>query len=502
MIVPLHFSRLILGLVVLSSISNGRRTSLECCAILAKIIPGNVFLSTSSVYGTSLASYWSQQEQALQPACIVRTGNINTIATAVRFLGNENHQNPGSCPFAVRSGGHTPFAGSANIQAGITIDLSLVNDIVVSEGRSRIRLGVGNRWGAVNDVLDPLNLATATGRISGVGVGGFTSGGGMSFYSPRLGLTCDAVLNFDVILSSGEIVQANSRVNPDLFRALKGASNNLGIITHIDLPLVEGGFIWGGFYAIEMSNRPQVFSFFEELNNSTTYDPYVSVINTNVFSNGSWYILFHLVNTRPGAISSPVFASLLAIPPLFSTLRQATHGNLTDEFNAGTPVNSRALLATMTFSNSATFMETFFQLANTTSASMTSKVPGLAFTLSFQPWPQTITGRGRVNGGNALGIDATDGDLTNIDLTLYWNDATDDGFIYAETEKLFDAGVKKAKDMGLWNRYLYLNYADKWQKPIRGYGLNNVRMLRRIGRKYDPRQIFQNAVVGGFKLAD
>jgi hypothetical protein len=40
---------------------------------------------------------------------------------------------------------HTPFADSANIQAGITIDLSLVNDIVVSEDQSRVHIGVGNR---------------------------------------------------------------------------------------------------------------------------------------------------------------------------------------------------------------------------------------------------------------------------------------------------------------------------------------------------------------------
>jgi hypothetical protein len=79
---------------------------------------------------------------------------------------------------------HTPFAGSANIQAGVTIDLSLVNDIVVSEDQSRVHIGVGNRWGAVNHILDPLNLATPTGRISGVGVGGFTSGGDYSEHHP------------------------------------------------------------------------------------------------------------------------------------------------------------------------------------------------------------------------------------------------------------------------------------------------------------------------------
>jgi FAD/FMN-containing dehydrogenase len=93
-----------------------------------------------------------------------------------------------------------------------------VNEIEVSEDKAYIRIGVGNRWGAVNHVLDPLGVATAGGRISGVGVGGFTSGGktpypdvkyllivttkgGMSFYSPRLGLVCDAVLNFEARLS-------------------------------------------------------------------------------------------------------------------------------------------------------------------------------------------------------------------------------------------------------------------------------------------------------------
>lgn len=340
----------------------------------------------------------------------------------------------------------------------------------------------------------------------------------MSFYSPRVGLVCDAALNFDVtmlslkylarfnisqvILSSGTMTKVNQIDNPDLFRALKGGSNNLGIITHVDLPLVQGGLIWGGFYAIDMSHRGQVFSFFEKLNNSTTYDPYASIIHTNVLTNGSWYILLHLAYTQPNTISPPVYAPLLAIPPIFSTLRRATHGNLTDEFEAGSPVNSRALLATMTFSNSASFMEIFFQLANATALLITSQVPSMSFTLSFQPWPQTITAHGAANGGNVLGIDAEDGDLTNIDLTLYWEDAVDDDFIYAETEKLFDVGVRKAKEIGVWNRYLYLNYADKWQKPIRGYGEDNLGFLRGVSRRFDSLQTFQKAVVGGFKLDD
>ena len=204
--------------------------------------------------------------------------------------------------------------------------------------------------------------------------------------------------------------------------------------------------------------------------------------------------------TKPGAVDPPVYAPLLDLPYYFSTVRPATQGNLTDEFEAGSPVNSRALLATMTHSNSAAFMETFFQLANATAMALGAAVPGMQVALSYQPWPQTITAHGPANGGNALGIDASDGDLTNIDLTLYWENAEDDDFIYNETKKLFRTGKKKAKEAGVWNEYLYLNYADKWQKPIKGYGKDNVQMLREMSWKYDPTQTFQRAVVGGFKL--
>lgn len=113
---------------------------------------------------------------------------ITKIQGLVRLLyaveGEQKLTFPSSIWLALRQYSHTPFASSANIQAGITIDLSLVNDIVVSEDRSQVHVGVGNRWGAVNHVLDPLNLATATGRISGVGVGGFTSGGDYSKLHP------------------------------------------------------------------------------------------------------------------------------------------------------------------------------------------------------------------------------------------------------------------------------------------------------------------------------
>lgn len=57
-----------------------------------------------------------------------------------------------------------------------------------------------------------------------------------------------------------------------------------------------------------------------------------------------------------------------------------------------------------------------------------------------------------------------------------------------------------AKSIGKDNEYLYLDYAYYTQNPLRSYGSKNLQKLRDVGRKYDPNQVFQIQVPGGFKL--
>jgi len=73
-----------------------------------------------------------------------------------------------------------------------------------------------------------------------------TLSGGLSFFSSREGFICDNVLNYEVVLGSGEIVNANAKENADLWTALRGGGNNLGIVTSFDLKTFKQGKIWGG----------------------------------------------------------------------------------------------------------------------------------------------------------------------------------------------------------------------------------------------------------------
>ena len=83
----------------------------------------------------------------------------------------------GNCSFAVRGGGHTPFAGAANIENGVTIDLGAMDQMTVNENQTITSIGAGARWGNVYSKLDTMNLAVSGGRVSDVGVSGLTLGG-------------------------------------------------------------------------------------------------------------------------------------------------------------------------------------------------------------------------------------------------------------------------------------------------------------------------------------
>ena len=47
----------------------------------------------------------------------------------------------------------------------------------------------------------------------------------------RFGLVCSNILSYDVVLASGTTMIASESTNADLWRALKGSSNNFGIVT-------------------------------------------------------------------------------------------------------------------------------------------------------------------------------------------------------------------------------------------------------------------------------
>lgn len=58
--------------------------------------------------------------------------------------------------------------------------------------------------------------------------------------------SADQVVNYQVVLVDGSIVEVNGETHQDLFRALKGGGNNFGIVTRFDMLTFPAHDIWDG----------------------------------------------------------------------------------------------------------------------------------------------------------------------------------------------------------------------------------------------------------------
>lgn len=142
-------------------------------------------------------SYWSLQEASLAPACILTPEAPQEVAAAVSIISGIE-----GCQFAIKGQSHAPAAGFANINEGVTIDMTKLKSVAVNADHSVASIGAGASWLDVYLYLDTLGLSVAGGRNGAVGIGGLTLGGGISYIAPRVGFTCDTVVNFEVLLPS------------------------------------------------------------------------------------------------------------------------------------------------------------------------------------------------------------------------------------------------------------------------------------------------------------
>ncbi|XMA10973.1 hypothetical protein WAI453_003764 [Rhynchosporium graminicola] len=109
------------------------------------------------------------------------------------------------CKFAVKSGGHAAFAGASNTDDGVTIDLVNLNQLAISSDGTETAVGAGNLWHDVYSYLEVKNRTVVGGRVSAIGVGGLTTGGGIAFVSGRYGWACDNVNKYEVVFADGTI---------------------------------------------------------------------------------------------------------------------------------------------------------------------------------------------------------------------------------------------------------------------------------------------------------
>jgi hypothetical protein len=416
--------------------------------------------------------------------------------------------------FAVRGGGHSPVTGASSIKSGVLIDLSLFNEVTPAEDRKSVAIGAGCKWVDVYRTLEKHDLAVAGGRNSAVGVAGLTLGGGLSFFSPRYGFVCSNILEYEIVLADGSIVTASETSKSELWRALKGGSNNFGIVTRFTARSFPSKNIWSGFLYLPSFQSSTVLSTFQTFVSrgmaseiAKRYDPNAAgplACFTYLQQLGIQAIAINLVHTGPDqkAKGWPECWHTSGFGKLWrfwSTCKIRTLSSATDEMSVLNPPGRRQEFATTTIKNGLETLEAVHKAYTDGIAKINQhSIKGMSWTLVLQPLLPEWARKGDTN---PLGLSSSTSEpLVIVSFTVNWALGKDDEAVQRITREATEQIDGFAREKGTQHWYRYLNYCAGWQKPFESYGEENVEFLRGVSKQVDPEGLFQKGCTGRFKL--
>ncbi|KAK8093407.1 FAD-binding oxidoreductase [Apiospora hydei] len=435
--------QLVLGLGSLNSSSAvGSPSALSACQQLGATFNNNATFSQTA---------WDQ------PTCIFLPETTAQMQTAIPLI--VGHQSK----FAVRSGGHMAAKGVASTDDGVLVDLSRLRRLEYHAEAKEVVLGPGLRWRDVYDYLDTYKVTV-------------------------------------VVLADGSLVNANAVSRPDLYRALKGGSNNFGVVTAYTLSTYSINDAWGGTKVFSWDKTGAVLDAITAYQHLPDKDPYANMnLNAAATNQTGLGVILTLVYLKP--VEKPeIFSDFYKIEALMDTTGLKTPTNIMGEFP--TPAVPRVKHWTTTHKATKSMQKAIEHIMATTPHLATIKsVPTGTGVFSWQPIAPSLVEAGRRNNnddGHALSLEPVAQNRFHLD--VLWASAADDDKIGRAAQAIVDEVEGAARREGSYLPYLFMNDAPEGAPVIASYGVENVRQLWEVSERYDPDQVFQKLLPGSFKL--
>ena len=195
-----------------------------------------------------LATPWNVSVPST-PLAVVVAADAGEVSRTLRFATAHG------IPVAVQCTGH---GASADLSDAILVSTHRLTECTVHAEERWARVGAGVVWQQVLDAAAPHGLAALAGSSPGVGVVGYTTGGGHGPLARTHGLAADRVRAFEVVTGEGRLLRATATEHPDLFWGLRGGKGALGIVTAIEFDLLPIPELYAGALYFDGADAAQV----------------------------------------------------------------------------------------------------------------------------------------------------------------------------------------------------------------------------------------------------
>jgi FAD/FMN-containing dehydrogenase len=166
-----------------------------------------------------------------RPAAIIEARSAEEVAAAVA------HARAHGLQVAAQSTGHLA-AALPDLDRTLLLR-TCIGGVEVDPAARRARVGAGAIWQDVIDAVAPHGLAALSGSAPDVGVVGYTLAGGVSWLGREHGLAANHVHAIEVVTADGRLVRCDAEHEADLFWALRGGAGSFGVVTAIEIALLE-----------------------------------------------------------------------------------------------------------------------------------------------------------------------------------------------------------------------------------------------------------------------
>jgi FAD/FMN-containing dehydrogenase len=216
-------------------------------------VQGQVFLPDTPGYDQARLAWNRRVVQ--HPAVIVEAASAQDVAAAVDFARQHG------LGVAVQGTGHGSIRPADNCLLILT---RAMQGLQIDPLSQTARIEAGLEWGPVLAAAQEYKLAPLLGSSPGVGVVGYTLGGGLGWLGRKYGLSTDNVLQFEIVTADGRLQTASADENLDLFWGLRGGGGSLGIVTALTIRLFPVSQVYAGNLMYPLSMASEVFRRYRE----------------------------------------------------------------------------------------------------------------------------------------------------------------------------------------------------------------------------------------------
>jgi len=210
-------------------------------------------LFTATPLLTPAAPGWDDARKAWNLAVDQRPAAIALPRSVADVIAAVNYARQHGLRVAAQGTGHGA-APLGPLDGTVLVKTARMRQVTIDPVARIARAEAGAVWGDVVGPAAGYGLAGLAGSSPGVGVVGYTLGGGMGWLGRAYGLSANNVEAVDVVTADGHFRCTDPVSEPDLFWALRGGGGSFGVVTAIELRLfpvteVYAGLLWWPFHA-------------------------------------------------------------------------------------------------------------------------------------------------------------------------------------------------------------------------------------------------------------